>query len=196
MAAVEAEGLLSCEEKEVLLGDQNPTFPYRRVAAAGATLVLAGVAAFAELGGPSGDHEKSGGGMEVQAPPAQLSSSESSSQRASQPHIVMFTVDDMGWNDVGWRSTDLPNATSFMRELVDKSVLLTQYYTQPSCTPSRATMMTGKWAHENGFQNYELHITEPVGVPMSNKLMPEYMADLGYKTHMVGKWNIGHCNSK
>ena len=65
MAAVEAEGLLSGAEKEVLLGDQNPTFPYRRVAAAGATLVLAGVAAFAVLGGPSGDHEKSGGGMEL-----------------------------------------------------------------------------------------------------------------------------------
>lgn len=102
----------------------------------------------------------------------------------------------MGWNDVGWRSSDLPNATTFMNELAQKSVLMTQYYSQPSCTPSRATIMTGKWAHKTGFQNYELHVSDPVGVPLSSKLMPEYMAELGYKSHMVGKWNIGHCNSK
>ena len=85
----------------------------------------------------------------------------------------------MGWNDIGYTSTDLPEATEFMVKLAAKSVTLTHYYTQPSCTPSRVTMMTGKWAHKNGFQNYELQHTDEVGVPLSNKLMPEHLQEHG-----------------
>ena len=43
----------------------------------------------------------------------------------AQPHIVLFTVDDMGWNDVGFHSTDLPNATEYMNELVRKYPFIT-----------------------------------------------------------------------
>ena len=82
-----------------------------------------------------------------------------------------------------------------MTGLMKKGVQLTHYYTQPSCTPSRVTMMTGKWIYKNGFQNYELQHSDPLGVPLSNKLFPAYMRDLGYRTVMHGKWNIGHCNT-
>ena len=57
-------------------------------------------------------------------------------------------------------------------------------------------MMTGKFPYKNGFQNYELQLTDQVGVPLSNKLMPAHLKDLGYATAMLGKWNIGHCNTK
>ena len=109
-----------------------------------------------------------------------LTSLEASSYISKQPHIILFTVDDMGWNDIGYTSTDLPEATEFMVKLASKSVKLTHYYTQPSCTPSRVTIMTGKWAYKNGFQNYELQHTDEVGVPLSNKLMGEHLQDNGY----------------
>jgi arylsulfatase B len=112
------------------------------------------------------------------------------------PNIFLFTVDDLGWNDIGYNSNDLSGATPYMKEIAKKGIKLTQYYTQPSCTPSRVTMMTGKFAYKNGFQNYELNVPDYVGVPLSNKLMPEHMKDLGYKTIGFGKWNIGHCNEK
>lgn len=83
-----------------------------------------------------------------------------------------------------------------MTSLAKKGVTLTHYYTQPSCTPSRAAMMTGKFPYKNGFQNYELQHEDPVGVPLSNKLMPEHLAEFGYTSVMYGKWNIGHCSSK
>mmetsp|Transcript_31651 Transcript_31651/g.40673 ORF Transcript_31651/g.40673 Transcript_31651/m.40673 type:complete len:629 (-) Transcript_31651:183-2069(-) len=114
----------------------------------------------------------------------------------TSPNVILFTVDDFGWNDVGYNSGDISEATPFMKEIVKKSIKLTRYYTQPSCTPSRVTMMTGKFAYKNGFQNYELQQSDYVGVPLSNKLMPHYMRDLGYKTVGFGKWNIGHCSSK
>lgn len=117
-------------------------------------------------------------------------------EESKQPHIILFTVDDLGWNDFGLYSTDLPEATPFMSSLAKQGVLMTKYYTQPSCTPSRVTMMTGKYAYRNGFQNYELQHVDQVGVPLSNKLLPAHMKELGYSTHMLGKWNIGHCSSK
>jgi len=83
-----------------------------------------------------------------------------------------------------------------MTALAAKGVKLTHYYSQPSCSPSRVAMMTGKFPYKNGFQNYELQLSDQVGVPLSNKLMPSHMKDLGYQTAMLGKWNIGHCNSK
>jgi arylsulfatase A-like enzyme len=55
-------------------------------------------------------------------------------------------------------------------------------------------MMTGKFPYKNGFQNYELQFSDGVGVPLSNKLMPAALKELGYATAMLGKWNIGHCN--
>lgn len=83
-----------------------------------------------------------------------------------------------------------------MTELSSKGIRLTNYYGQPSCTPSRVALMTGKFPYKNGFQNYEVQYQDSVGVPLSNKLMPQYLSELGYKTVGFGKWNIGHCNSR
>jgi hypothetical protein len=80
------------------------------------------------------------------------------------PHIILFTVDDLGWNDVGMYSTDIPKATPFITSLAKKGVTLSRYYAQPSCTPSRVTIMTAKFAHRNGFQNYDMQHVDQVSM--------------------------------
>jgi len=102
----------------------------------------------------------------------------------------------MGWNDIGYQSTDLPGATPNMRAYAEKGVKLTHFYGQPTCTPSRVAIMTGKFPYKNGFQNLEVQLYNQYGVPLSNQLMSEHLQSLGYRTVMYGKWNIGHCNSK
>ena len=102
----------------------------------------------------------------------------------------------MGWNDISYQSTDLPEATPNMRAYAEKGVRLTHFYGQPTCTPSRVAIMTGKFPYKNGFQNLEVQSYSQIGVPMSNQLMSEHMKALGYSTVMYGKWNIGHSNSK
>lgn len=117
-----------------------------------------------------------------------------SSTSANSPHIVLVTLDDMGWNDIGYHSTDLPEATTYMTALAKKGIRLNQYYAQPSCTPSRSCIMSGKWVHKTGMQDLEVWTNNPNGVPLSNKLLSARMRDLGYRVYGFGKWNIGHCS--
>ena len=75
---------------------------------------------------------------------------------------------------MGYTSTDLPDATPYMNKLVRKGVKLTHYYAQPSCTPSRVTMMTGKFAYKTGYQNYEqqVHCAPPRCAPSLRRQRP------------------------
>ena len=65
---------------------------------------------------------------------AEQSSASSSLRR---PHILFIVPDDLGWNDVGYQSTDLKFATPTLDKLASEGVRLTQYATPPSCRAHR-----------------------------------------------------------
>ena len=117
----------------------------------------------------------------------------------SRPDIVLVFMDDVGMNDL-WHSTDLPKPTE-MSKLVRDGVELTSYYGQSLCSPARATLMTGKFAHKIGFSDQQGGVREVTAysnfsVPLGHDMLPQGMKRLGYQTHAIGKWNIGHCNVK
>ena len=113
---------------------------------------------------------------------------------APKPHIILMTIDDLGYNDIGYSSTDIAGATPFLTSLAHAGVRLTSYYGQEMCTPARATLMTGRWAPAIGFQDTQLTERSTHGVPLWAKLLPEHLKDHGYATFGLGKWNIGFCN--
>lgn len=45
-------------------------------------------------------------------------------------------------------------------------------------------------------QHRVLYALEPRGLPLTEKLLPQYLKDLGYKTHLVGKWHLGNCKKE
>lgn len=55
----------------------------------------------------------------------------------------------------------------------------------------RAALQTGRYPHRMGLQNFVLMGPQVFGVPLGEKMLPQYMKDLGYETNFVGKWHLG-----
>ncbi|GAB6024760.1 Arylsulfatase [Chamberlinius hualienensis] len=109
-----------------------------------------------------------------------------------KPHIIFVIVDDLGWNDVGFHNPDLrtPNIDNSAKW----GIILNSSYVQPTCTPSRATVLTGYYPHRTGMTNV-IPFFANWGLPLQFKILPEEMKKLGYSTHIIGKWHIGSCNA-
>lgn len=106
-----------------------------------------------------------------------------------RPNILVVVVDDLGWKDIGFH--DPAFSTPNLDEMVAEGVELSTFYAAPTCTPSRAQLMTGRYNFRTGMQDSVLHSTEPRGVPLTETFLGEKLQAAGYSTAMVGKWHLG-----
>ena len=135
---------------------------------------------------------------------------------ASQPNIVLFFVDDMGWADLGFRNEkfESPNVDRLAKEGLSFEQA---YIACPTCSPSRATLLTGQHPArmqlvrhipndpKHGFDKFQRTNEEfnywdkdPAKFPCVNWLKldcttyAEALKELGYYNLFVGKWHLGH----
>lgn len=114
---------------------------------------------------------------------------------AKRPNIIMIVADDLGWGDVSFHGSSQIR-TPDIDALASAGVVLNNYYVSPICTPSRSALLSGRHPINTGLQSYVIQGETPYGLPLEHKILPQYLKDLGYATHAVGKWHIGHYSKK
>jgi len=106
----------------------------------------------------------------------------------TKPNVLFIVVDDLGWDDVGFRSHQIN--TPNIDVLASSGVVLNQYYVQDVCSPSRATFMTGRYAMHHSIVDW-IPPASAYGLPLNETTMAEKFKSVGYRTHMSGKWHLG-----
>ena len=108
-------------------------------------------------------------------------------------NVVLIYIDNVGWGDLPAYGNPVIKTPNIDR-LASQGVRLTDFYIPTSsCSPSRGALLTGRYPDRNGLTR-QLSTQENwagVGLPHSEKILPEYLKELGYATGAFGKWNIG-----
>ena len=113
-----------------------------------------------------------------------------------KPNIVLMFIDDMGYGDIGPFGNTI-NQTPHLDRMAAEGIKLTQFYVaNTACTPSRAALMTGTYAHRIGMDggNGNLVVTFPGdsrGLNPSEITIAEMLRKNGYATGCFGKWHLG-----
>jgi arylsulfatase A-like enzyme len=130
-----------------------------------------------------------------------------------RPNVVLFLVDDMGWMDCGAygsRYYETPNIDRFAA----RAMRFSDAYAQPLCSPTRASLLTGKYSARHGITSATGHLppqpaghrflpeSAPAAQPLllaesknyldpSEYTLAEALRAAGYRTAHIGKWHLG-----
>jgi arylsulfatase A-like enzyme len=107
-----------------------------------------------------------------------------------RPNIIIVLADDLGWGDVGFNGCrEIP--TLNLDALARSGVVFTSgYASHPYCSPSRAGLLTGRYAQRFG------HEANPGagphdGLPLDQTLLSNVLKEHGYQNGIIGKWHLG-----
>lgn len=103
---------------------------------------------------------------------------------AAPPHITFFLVDDLGWNDVsmhGSKQIPTPNIDG----LASSGIRLNNYYVNPVCSPTRASLMSGRSIIHHGIYTPYGQGQLASGLNLSYTILPQHLKA------SCGKWHLG-----
>jgi len=109
-----------------------------------------------------------------------------------KPNIIYVLADDVGWGEMGWqgggkhRGTPTPE----LDKMAFEGMRFWTAYAEPSCTPSRIAINTGRHPVRTGVKSV-MFPGETLGLPPEEVTIAEVMQTAGYDTAMWGKWHLG-----
>ena len=106
---------------------------------------------------------------------------------AQRPNVVLVITDDQGYGDLSCHGNPVLK-TPHLDKLHADSVRLTDYHVAPTCSPTRAALITGHWTNRTGVW----HTIMGRSMLRHNEVtIGQILADGGYHTAMCGKWHLG-----
>lgn len=113
---------------------------------------------------------------------------------ASPPNIIVIMTDDVGYSDIGCFGGEI--STPNLDALARGGIRFTQFYNTGRCCPTRASLLTGLYAHQAGIGHMvdSKKVSEAYSGELSKRAvtMAEVLGASGYATYMVGKWHVTH----
>jgi arylsulfatase len=112
-----------------------------------------------------------------------------------RPNIIMIVSDDTGYGDLGpygggiGRGMPTPN----IDRLANEGMTFFSFYAQPSCTPGRAAMQTGRIPNRSGMTTVAMQ-GQGGGLPAAEWTLASVLKTAGYKTFFTGKWHLGEAD--
>ncbi|WP_455274385.1 arylsulfatase [Rhizobium herbae] len=116
-------------------------------------------------------------------------------QSTSKPNILFIVSDDTGYGDLGpygggeGRGMPTPN----IDKLADEGMTFFSFYAQPSCTPGRAAMQTGRIPNRSGMTTVAFQ-GQGGGLPAAEWTLASVLKRGGYHTYFTGKWHLGEAD--
>ena len=105
------------------------------------------------------------------------------------PNILFVLADDLGYRELGCYGNtfdETPRIDGFAK----KSLRFTSAYAMPVCSPTRSSLMTGKYPVRTGINTF-LNPGSPVFLdPAKEYALPRLLSDAGYHTTLIGKWHL------
>jgi arylsulfatase A-like enzyme len=116
-------------------------------------------------------------------------------QQPAKPNIILIVSDDFGYGDAGvygggpGRGIPTPN----IDRMADEGMAFFSFYAQPSCTPGRAAMQTGRIPNRSGMTTVAFQ-GQGGGLPAAEWTLASVLKTAGYSTFFTGKWHLGEAD--
>jgi len=106
---------------------------------------------------------------------------------AKRPNVILIITDDQGYGDLGCHGNDLIRTPNIDR-LAGESLELTRFYVCPTCAPTRAGLLTGRYHHRTGVMGT---MSGEALIAPDEVTLAAMLRDAGYRTGIFGKWHLG-----
>lgn len=110
-----------------------------------------------------------------------------------KPNIIVVMLDDMGYSDIGSFGSEIN--TPNLDRMAEDGIRFTQFYNTARCCPSRASLLSGLYAHQAGMGYMDSDRGAPAYIGYLNDqcvTIAELLGASGYRTIMSGKWHLGN----